>query len=166
MVLPEFQKYRFTDEEYKQVFDNYDGTSKYVLDHMEYYMNFMGYKSERTYEYFDTWTVKPNTDYNNVIKAFKAFASRSESLGLKELIYVSEHEDSNFHIHCYVSSYKPIKSDRYKYYQKYGHINHQKLKGTKQECISYMSKENKPRKKLFSKELIGIRQFPSNQLKE
>jgi len=92
--------------------------------------------------YFITFTTKPDVSFSKVQECFQKFLSRHEALGLKFVAYSEEHVTSNAHIHAYVESSKTLKMSHFKNYERYGRINKQRCKGTKDECIDYISKEN------------------------
>jgi len=106
----------------------------------EYSMNV---PEEKVYEYFITFTRKPNIDDDKQDKYFDMVMCRHKTLMIVEAQYTYEHEDTNRHIHMYLKTKKPMKKNRFITYEKQvGTVNFQKLKGTRADCLDYMSKEN------------------------
>lgn len=99
-------------------------------------------EEDHSLRYFITFTTKPSSTFAKVQECFQKFLSRHEALGLKYVAFSEEHITSNAHIHAYVESSKTLKMSHFKNYERYGKINKQRCKGTKDECIDYISKEN------------------------
>lgn len=99
----------------------------------------------KVYHYFMTWTTDPkHSCADTTRKNFNRFLARWRTLGIERVDHVEEHVDSNFHIHACVKSHKTIHAKHILPYQKYGRVDLQKAKGTFEEIIEYMSKENTP----------------------
>lgn len=99
----------------------------------------------KIYHYFMTWTTNPKLSCADTTrKNFKRFLERADTLMIERVDYVEEHIDANFHIHAYVKSHKTIHKKHIAHYQRYGKIDLQKAKGSFEEIIDYISKENAP----------------------
>lgn len=100
---------------------------------------------EKMYKYFMTWTTKPDSSFEDVVKKFDYFATQSKfSEHIKTLWIADEHLESNPHRHCYIECYKPIMQRNIKSFAKHGHIDRRKAKGTRREAWDYLQKENDP----------------------
>lgn len=98
----------------------------------------------KTYHYFMTWTTNPKYNADIVRKNFKRFLERNGNLKIERVDWVEEHVDTNFHIHAYVICHKTLHKKHIAHYEKNGKINIQQCKGSVDEIIDYISKENTP----------------------
>ena len=115
-----------------------DNLEPNVRDSLIKYMKTKG----RKYSYFLTWTTKPDCKFDDVIGKFNYFVNESKfKTSIEKLCYVDEHLDTNPHRHCYIVLNEPLMQRNMKCYEKFGHINRQRAKGTEAEIMDYMSKD-------------------------
>lgn len=114
---------------------------------MKQYFNSL---QEKRYFYLITFTTDPTKvkveDEEEVEKFIISQADRT-ALQFTNFYYVKEnHKSGRSHWHCAVQTKKPLKKDRFNYYQKiYGNVDLSRTKAqTIQEALNYISKDGVP----------------------
>ncbi len=97
---------------------------------------------KKLYKYLLTFTKKPDIENEKVLQSVHNLAGRSHTLGIQKLMFTEEHIDSNYHIHVYLETSKPLAKDRLTSYERFGHIDRQVAKGTLADVECYLGKEN------------------------
>jgi hypothetical protein len=90
---------------------------------------------------FITWTVDPKLglSYDFIIRSFAKKILSLNNCGLEYCISTVEHPQSNIHFHTCMKSSGKIRSEHLEW--TCGKVNVQQAKGSKEECLTYMSKE-------------------------
>lgn len=92
------------------------------------------------HKFFLTFTKKPDSKPEEVFEQFKRFTKQAKPK-FKKIYYVTEHEETNYHIHVYVECHYSLPKSYMKRFENHGKIDRQKAKGTLEDVLDYMSKE-------------------------
>lgn len=110
------------------------------------YFSFLDDRSAKKYLYLITFTLRDATKAEKAEAYIREQVNRSH-LDLTRWIMAKEHTKKGTpHWHCAVESRKPIKKNRFQYYEKlFGFIDVSRTKGQNlQEALQYISKESVP----------------------
>lgn len=110
------------------------------------YFKFLDDRTAKKYLYLITFTLRDPLNSDKAEEYIRDQVNRSH-LDLTRWIMAKEHTKKGVpHWHCAVEARKPIKKNRFQYYEKlYGFIDVSRTKGqTLDEALQYISKESVP----------------------